>query len=282
MNAAVTKQFRDLVAAGDEELDLARAALQVARIQYPSMDVDDYLLKLDQMAALVGGRLQKDASQEDVLRAINRHLFAELKFAGNSEEYYDPRNSYLNDVLERRLGIPITLSIIYLEIGWRLGLPLQGVSFPGHFLVKLSVEEGEIVLDPYAGGVSLGREELEMRLMGMTPPNHTHGRVMDVAQFLESAPRSEILHRMLRNLKAIHLNAKDDEKALAIIEHMLCVRPGDVETVRDRGFVFRRLGCFRLAVEDFNRYLAARPDADDVDDVRGQLMDSQRSAARLH
>jgi regulator of sirC expression with transglutaminase-like and TPR domain len=233
------------------------------------------------MAALVGGRLHKDASQEDILRAINRHLFAELKFTGNSEEYYDPRNSYLNDVIERRLGIPITLSIIYLEIGWRLGLPLEGVSFPGHFLVKLSVEEGEIVLDPYAGGISLGKEELEMRLLGMTPPNRAQGRV-DVAQFLESAPRTEILHRMLRNLKAIYLNAKDDDKALAIIEHMLCVRPDDIETVRDRGFVYRRLGCFRLAVEDFNRYLAARPDADDVDDVRGQLMESQRSAARLH
>lgn len=281
MNAAVTQQFRDLIAAGDERLDLARAALQVARIQYPSMDIDDYLLKLDEMAALVGGRLHKDASQEDILRAINRHLFAELKFTGNSDEYYDPRNSYLNDVIERRLGIPITLSIIYLEIGWRLGLPLEGVSFPGHFLVKLSVEEGEIVLDPYAGGISLGKEELEMRLLGMTPPNRAQARV-DVAQFLESAPRTEILHRMLRNLKAIYLNAKDDDKALAIIEHMLCVRPDDIETVRDRGFVYRRLGCFRLAVEDFNRYLAARADADDVDDVRGQLMEAQRSASRLH
>lgn len=280
MSNGVSQQFRELVGGPDESLPLARAALQVARIQYPGIDVEDYLGKLDEMAAIVSGRLGRKATPEDTLRAINRHLFVELKFTGNYDEYYDPRNSYLNDVLERRLGIPITLSIIYLEVGWRLGLPLVGVSFPGHFLVKLSVDEGEIVLDPYAGGISLGQEELEMRLLGVAPSRQA-GQV-DVGELLEAAPRKEILHRMLRNLKSIHMNNHDDEKALSIIEHMLCVRPDDVATVRDRGLLYARLGCFGLAVEHLGRYLAAQPDADDIEEVRARLIDAQCAATRLH
>jgi regulator of sirC expression with transglutaminase-like and TPR domain len=281
MTYGVSQQFRDLVEISDESVQLARAALQVARIQYPAVDVDDYVGRIDQMAAVVGSRLDACATTEDTLRAINRHLFLELKFSGNNEEYYDPRNSYLNEVIERRVGIPITLSIIYLEVGWRLDLPLVGVSFPGHFLVKLPVEEGEIVLDPFASGISLGHEELEMRLLGMTTPNRPPGQ-LDVAQYLEAAPRKEILHRMLRNLKSIHMNNNDDDKALAIIEHMLCVRPDDVAAVRDRGLVYARLGCSRLAVDDLNRYLIARPDADDVEEVREHLVDARRAATRLH
>jgi len=281
LSRGVSQQFRDLVTVPDESLELAHAALQVARVQYPEIDVDDYLRQIDQMAAVVGGRLDKRATPEDILRGINRHLFAELKFSGNTQDYYDPRNSYLNDVLERRLGIPITLSIIYLEVGWRLGLPLVGVSFPGHFLVKLPVDDGEIVIDPYAGGTSLGHEDLEMRLMGLAPPGRPPAEI-DIGQYLEAASRKEILHRMLRNLKAIHLNNKDDERALSVIEHMLCVRADDVESVRDRGFVYARLGCFRLAIEDLSRYFTERSDAEDIEEVRERLVDARRAVGRLH
>lgn len=281
MDTAVSQQFRDLVGMSDDALPLARAALHVARIQYSVVDVDACVAKIDEMAAAVRGRLAEGATAEDILRGINRHLFLELKFSGNGEEFYDPRNSYLNDVLERRLGIPITLSIIYLEVGWRLGLPLVGVSFPGHFLVKLPVDEGEIVLDPYSGGISLGPEDLEMRLLSVAAPNRPPGQ-LDVARYLEGASRREILHRMLRNLKSIHANHNDDEKALAVIEHMLCVRPDDIATVRDRGLVFARLGCFKLAADDLGRYLTARPVGEDVEDIRDRLVEARRAAMRLH
>jgi regulator of sirC expression with transglutaminase-like and TPR domain len=281
MIGGVSQRFRDLVAVADEAVDLARAALEVARIEYPAVDVDHYLRELDAIAEHVHGGLAPDAGVEDTLRAINRHLFADLKFSGNADEYYDPRNSYLNDVLDRRLGIPISLSVLYLEVGWRLGLAMQGVSFPGHFLVKLSVDNGEIVLDPYSGGVSLGKEDLELRLLGVVQPNRTSGQ-FDLAQYLEAAPRKEILHRMLRNLKAIHLQNEDDVKSLAVIEHMLCLRAADNESVRDRGIVYARLGCFGLAVDDFARYLKSSPEAEDADDIRGRMVEAQRSAMRLH
>ncbi|MFO1435438.1 MAG: tetratricopeptide repeat protein [Gammaproteobacteria bacterium] len=281
MVLGVSQRFRELVSVADEAVDLARSALEVARIQYPGVDIERYLRELDEIAEQIHGQLEPMASTEDTLRAINRHLFTELKFTGNSDEYYDPRNSYLNDVIERRLGIPITLSIVYLEIGWRLGLALEGVSFPGHFLVKLSVDSGEIVLDPYSGGISLGKEDLELRLLGVVQPSRTGG-TFDLAQYLDAAPRKEILHRMLRNLKAIHMQSEADDKALAVIEHMLCLRPDDSESLRDRGVVYSRLGCFGLAIVDLNRYLNAHPDAEDADEMRARVVEAQRAAARLH
>lgn len=281
MIGVVSQRFRDLVAVADEAVDLARVALEVARIKYPAVDAEHYLRELDQIAEQIHSGLAPHASVEDTLRAINRHLYADLKFSGNADEYYDPRNSYLNDVLDRRLGIPISLSIVYLEIGWRLGLAMQGVSFPGHFLVKLSVESGDIVLDPYSGGLSLGKEDLELRLLGVVQPNRTSGQ-FDLAQYLEPAPRKEILHRMLRNLKAIYMQNEDDVKSLAVVEHMLCLRAGDSESMRDRGIVYARLGCFGLAVDDFARYLKANPEAEDADDIRGRMVEAQRSASRLH
>jgi regulator of sirC expression with transglutaminase-like and TPR domain len=281
MVLGVSQRFRELVSVADEAVDLARSALEVARIQYPGVDIERYLRDLDEMAEQIHGQLDPTASTEDTLRAINRHLFTELKFTGNSDEYYDPRNSYLNEVIERRLGIPITLSIVYLEIGWRLGLALEGVSFPGHFLVKLSVDSGEIVLDPYSGGISLGKEDLELRLLGVVQPSRAGG-TFDLAQYLDAAPRKEILHRMLRNLKAIHMQSEADDKALAVIEHMLCLRPDDSESLRDRGVVYSRLGCFGLAIDDLNRYLNAHPDAEDADDLRARMVEAQRAAARLH
>ncbi|MGQ0657340.1 MAG: SirB1 family protein [Chromatiales bacterium] len=280
-SSAVSPEFCELVAAEDDAVDLARAALQVARIEYPNVDVDAYLRRIEDMATAVSRRLGSGASAEETLRAINRYLFGELRFSGNAQDYYDPRNSYLNEVLERRVGIPITLSIIYLEIGWRLGLPLAGVSFPGHFLVKLAVDEGEIVIDPYARGLSLGHDDLEQRILGLQPSGRLPAAI-DVAQYLEAASRKEILHRVLRNLRSIHLNCGDDGKLLSVLEHMLCVRPGDLETMRDRGLAYARLGCFGLTVEDLTYYVAERPDAEDLDEVRARLVEAQSALRRLH
>ncbi len=264
----------------EEQIDLAAAALCIARCEYPALDINDYLRRLDGHAAVVRERCARNASQENLLRAINEYLFGELRFSGNNDEYYDPRNSFLNDVLDRRLGIPITLSLVYLEIGWRLRLPLAGVSFPGHFLVKLEVDAGDIVLDPYARGASLDENDLQERLTDLNPGGRHHGA--DITQFLDRASNREILHRLLRNLKAIYLREKQDEKALSIMEHMLCVRPNDVQELRDRGLAFARIGCFRAACDDLGRYLIEYPDASDADEVRIRLIESRQSASRLH
>src|SRR3990172_9102721 len=142
------ERFAELVTR--EQFSLAEACLLIAEDQYPGLDIAACVAKLDAMAATVRGRLAADALAEQKVAALNWHLFGELRFCGNADAYYDPRNSYLNEVLERRTGIPLTLSIVYLEVGRRLGLQLQGVSFPGHFLVKLRLKQGSLVLDPFA------------------------------------------------------------------------------------------------------------------------------------
>ena len=280
MALLVSNGFREMMDGPEEQIDLAAAALCIARCEYPELDINEYLRRLDDLATDVRSRCTRQPSPENLLRAINSYLFGELRFSGNNDEYYDPRNSFLNEVLDRRLGIPITLSIVYLEVGWRLRLPLAGVSFPGHFLVKLEVDAGDIVLDPYAGGASLDENDLQERLTDLNPSGRHHST--DITVFLERASHREILHRLLRNLKAIYLREKEDEKALCMMEHMLCVRPGDVRELRDRGLAFARIGCFRAACDDLGRYLNEYPDASDADEVRVRLIESRQSASRLH
>jgi regulator of sirC expression with transglutaminase-like and TPR domain len=155
--------FGRLMAEPDAAVDLGLAALLIARQEYPTLDSALYLAQLDSMALELRQRGADAGDEIAAIQALNRYLFQELGFRGNQQDYFDPRNSFLNDVLDRRLGIPITLSLIYLEVGRRLGLRLQGVAFPGHFLVKLPLRDGEVILDPYAQGASLGIQELEER-----------------------------------------------------------------------------------------------------------------------
>src|SRR5262249_5531422 len=157
-------QWSEIVAREEEDIDLAEAALVIAAEEYRDLDILHYLSRIDEMAATLKRRLRRDISTPDTIIALNRYLFDELVFSGNAADYYDPRNSFLNEVLERRLGIPITLSMVYVEIGRRLGLALRGISFPGHFLVKCTVRDGALVLDPYANGASLGLDDLRQRL----------------------------------------------------------------------------------------------------------------------
>src|SRR5688500_2385828 len=199
--------WNEIVAAPEEEIDLVEAALVVAAEDYPGLDVAAYRARIDELAATLKRRLRADISPTDALIALNRYLFEELGFAGNVGDFYDPRNSYLNEVLDRRLGIPITLSLVYVEVGRRVGLALHGVSFPGHFLVKCTMRNGAVVLDPYARGVSLGVEDLQQRLKvlrgGAAPAPDM------VGQMIAAAGKKAILARMLRNLKAIHRERRD-------------------------------------------------------------------------
>lgn len=276
--SANLERFAELVTR--DQFALAEACLLAAQDEYPDVDVAGCMAQLDAIAATIRGRLPADAFPEQKVVAINRHLFGELGFAGNVEAYYDPRNSYLNQVLERRVGIPITLAIVYLEVGRRLALPVRGVGFPGHFLVKVRLKGGELVLDPFGGGEPQSERELRTRLEQVLPKHRAAAAALE--PYLEPATPREILARVLRNLKAIYLQAGALEAALAVMNRMLLVVPESVEELRDRGLVYARLDCFRPAAADLQNYLRRRPDAPDAAEVRARLAELKSAAGRLN
>ncbi|MBE0619802.1 MAG: tetratricopeptide repeat protein [Burkholderiales bacterium] len=263
-----------------EEFDLAEACLLIAQDAYPDLDIADYLARIDALAATVRGRVADDAFAKQKLVALNRHLFTELGFSGNAIDYYDPRNSYLNQVLERRTGIPITLSILYMEVGRRLGLRLQGVSFPGHFLVKLRVSGGQLVLDPFCGGEAQSEADLRARLALVLPQREAD--TLRLAQFLQPATPRQILARLLRNLKGIYLQLEEAQNTLEVMQRMVMVAPHAAEEVRDRGLAYYRLDCFRAALADLQDYLARRPDAPDANEIRSKAAALALVCARLN
>ena len=274
------QRFRDAVAPERVRIDLAEAALLCAQDAYPDLDIRSSLDDLDRLASTLHKRLPPDFSTTHRLIALNNYLFRELGFAGNDNEYYDPRNSFLNDVITRKTGIPITLSILYLEVGTRLGLKLKGVSFPGHFLVKVRVTGGELVLDPYAGGRSLSEEELRERLAQFA--GEQTAKTAPLEEFLEAATPRQILARLLRNLKAIYLEADETERALDVMNRLVILLPDVPEERRDRGMAFARLDCPRAAADDLGHYASERPRADDAAQVAAQLAAAAIAAARLN
>jgi len=271
--------FRDLIKRPDEEIDLAHAALLIAKSINADLDIARYLIQIEALAAALAQRLPASTSQADRIVTLNKFLFDEQGFAPNIEDYYDPRNSFLNEVLERRVGIPISLSILYIEVGRRVGLPLRGVSFPGHFLVKCKVNEGVVVLDPYCRGASLSVDDLQRRLREVKGGEVSRAII---AGMLVAANKKEILARMLRNLKAIYVERGEDNKALSVMEWIIALAPADASEVRDRGYLYARLECPRAAVEDLERYLELTPEAEDAQEVRARVIDLRQAAGRLN
>ncbi len=276
---AAAARFRDLIDRSDDEIDLAEAALLIAKGVNADLDVAHYLSRIEALAGELARRFTDSTSQPDRILALNQFLFEEQGFAPSIENYYDPRNSFLNEVLERRVGIPISLSILYLEVGRRVGLPLSGVSFPGHFLVKCKVNDGLIVLDPYCRGVSLSLHDLQQRLREVRGGEVSRAIV---AGMLVAANKKEILARMLRNLKAIYLEREDDNTALSVMEWIITLTPADALEVRDRGLLYAKLECARAALDDLQRYLELAPDAEDVQEMRSRVIELQQAAARLN
>lgn len=273
-------RFRDAVAPERVSINLAYAALLCAQDAYPDLDIGAELAGITRLGETLARRLPADFSITHRLIALNNYLFRELGFSGNAGEYYDPRNSFLNDVVARRTGIPITLSILYLEIGAQLGLKLNGVSFPGHFLVKARVSGGELVLDPFAGGRSLSEEELRERLAQFA--GKAAAQSLPLEEFIEPASPRQILARLLRNLKAIHLEAGEHERALAVMNRLVVLLPDVPEERRDRGRVYASLDCARAAVEDLGHYAAARAGAGDAAQVAAELASAVVRASRLN
>jgi len=249
----------------DGSVELARAALLIAAEEYPQLRPEPYIQRLDYLAERVRDHLGDESAAPVVLGETSRLLFEEEGFRGNAEAYYDPRNSYLNDVLDRKLGIPLTLGIIYLEIGWRLGLPLHGVNFPGHFMVRYQGEALRLLVDPYHGGqirFEDQAQELLDRVYG--------GSVKLQPEYLRTSSRRDILVRLLSNLKTIHMNARDDARALAAVERILLLRPEAAEELRDRGMLLARLDRIDEAISALQGYLDLAPSARDV--TRIQLL----------
>lgn len=280
MENVVTERLARVVSAPEQDIDLAEAALLIAKDEYPALDVDAYLKRLDDLARRVQQRLSAQADVEEIVITLNEVLFEEQGFSGNTADFYDPRNSFLNEVLDRKLGIPITLSILYMEIGRRVGLALEGVSFPGHFLVKFATDEGDVVLDPFAGGMPLSEEDLIERLHE-TVGDETAADT-SLGLLLGAAGKKEILVRMLRNLKVVYLQRDEYDRALTAMNRILTIEPDLAEEIRDRGNIFERLECFRAAAIDLQRYLRLCPDAADAQDVRRRVIALEHAAARLN
>jgi regulator of sirC expression with transglutaminase-like and TPR domain len=252
-----------LVAQPEAELDLAKAALLIAAEEYPQLTPEPYLRRLDLLAERVKDRLDDEGAGPVVLQELTRVLFREEGFRGNAEAYYDPRNSFLNDVLDRRLGVPLTLSIVVLEVGWRLGLPLRGVNFPGHFLVRYDGEAMPLLVDPFQRGeirFEDQAQELLDRVYG--------GAVALQPDYLRPAGKKDILVRLLSNLKGIYLNAHDDVKALGVVERIILIRPAALDELRDRGMLLARTGRVDEGIVDLERYLINAPSAADAERVK--------------
>ena len=280
MDMMAAEHWQRIAAAPDRQVNLVEAALVIAAGEYQQLDIDGYLERIEELAAQFRRRLRQDIPPTEIIIALNHYFFDELGFAGNSAEFYDPRNSFLNEVIDRRLGIPITLSILYIEIGRRAGLKLRGVSFPGSFLVKCAVRDGAIVLDPYARGASLSIEDLRQRLRVLR--NGAEIAPETVCSMITAAGNKEILARMLRNLKCIYLDQDEMTKALAAVDRIIAVEPGAALEFRDRGEIHLKLECFRAALADFRQYLALAPRADDADAVLRQVAELQQVASRLN
>jgi regulator of sirC expression with transglutaminase-like and TPR domain len=277
MHAEELRQpFADAVRGQDDRLDLALACLLIARLEYPELNIASYVGRLDAMGDELSRRLSPVADPFGRLDALREYLFEQEGFHGNSTEYYDPRNSFLNDVLDRHTGIPITLSALFMEVGRRAGIDVCGVGLPGHFIVRVEHADGSVLVDPFHGGTILTEEDCQHRLDRVYG-----GRIRLRREHLASCTRRQILARMLSNLKAIYSKSDDYERALRVMELLLIVT-SDPEEVRDRGMMYAALDCYSLAVTDLTRYLARVPQAADAEMVRGTLEELRRKAARLN
>jgi len=271
------REFRQAVERPEENIDLGRAALTIALADYPDLDIAGYLRRIDDLAVEVSRRAGADGDVFRSIAALNFVLFMEQGFRGNRDDYYDPRNSFLNEVIERKRGLPIALSILYMEVGRRVGLAIDGVGFPGHFLVKIKSGDEEIVLDPFNAGDVKSDEELQAMLDQLYG-----GKVRFHHDLLAALPKKQIIKRMLGNLKAIYGRGDELVKMLAVLDRLIILDPGSVEEVRDRGAVYLRLECYGQAKGDFETYLRLAPDAQDAPAIREQLVDLAKLTVLIH
>jgi regulator of sirC expression with transglutaminase-like and TPR domain len=264
----------------DDSIPLFEAALTIAQDVDPQLDLAATQVEVDLLAAKLQRRLAPDASSVQKLRLLNHFFYRELGFAGNVNDYYDPDNSYLHRVISTRRGIPISLAVLYMELAQQIGLNVRGISFPGHFLMKLSIQSGDIVLDPF-NGASLSREELEERLEPYFEQQSYPGAI-PLSYYLHAAHPREILVRMLRNLKTLFLEHMRWQRVLGVQQRLLILLPDEITERRDRGLVYANLECPQAALEDIEAYLAERPYAPDAEMLRSKLPELRAATRRLN
>ena len=264
--AEILKRLDAAGARPEAEIDLGETALLFAAAEYPDLDLAHEVGLFDSLGRAASRGVSDGDSALGAANTLSRFLFDDLGFSGNERDYYDPRNSYVNEVLKRRLGIPITLSLVYMEVGRRIGVLMEGVGLPGHFLMR-HAEEPDLFVDAFHGGLLLSREECVQRFRDLTHPDEPWSD-----QYLAPIGKRDMLTRMLRNLKVAHLRRKDNERALFTATMLIRLRPDLAEERRDRGVVQSRLGRYAEAIEDLRGYLDQAPSSADAEAVR-ELVD---------
>ena len=279
MHKPLPQDFETLVSKPDEALDIARIALALAADAYPDLDAGTYLAQLDDMAEAIADAADTSMPLEQRLAMLDRQIFEVEGFRGNRDDYYDPRNSFLNEVLDRRTGIPITLSVVYLEVGWRLGLPLVPVSFPSHFLVS-STGAKRVFIDSFNSGA---RVEPALLVARLTPFVGTEERAREyLPRAVAPASRREVALRMLRNLKGIYSTRHDIDRLLVVFNRLIALDSRNAEAVRDRGHLLFDLECHHSAYHDYLRYLELAPGAQDVADIQARVERLYPIATRMN
>lgn len=272
-------EFSALVAGEDSAIDLARAALLIAAEEYADLDIAFYLARLDSLAAQVVKELPQplELDRLTALETMNRVLFEQEHFHGNQAHYYNPENSYLNRVLDTRKGIPITLSLVYMEVGKRVGIPIEGIGLPYHFVVRCHLAHGLHYIDPFEGGRFLTEDECVLLVQ-----RSARTRQPVSSRWFEPVTSRQMLIRMLNNLKHIYLHKQDLEHTLALCDRLLLVTPTLVTEYRDRGIILFHLKRYSRALRNLNTYLKLAPEAEDAADIREQISSIRQLLAQLN
>lgn len=274
---AIRDQFAQLVKKPEDRIDLVEAALLIARTAYPEMKSPEYTRLLEAWAGRLRRQTSPYSSAGDVLRELNRMMFEEEGFKGDADNYYDPQNSFLNRVLERKKGIPITLSLVYSEVGRLAGFPVHGIALPGHFIVGLFHEAGILYIDPFNQGEVLAERECRK----MIEVRFGREAAAD-AGWRKPAGKKTILKRMLRNLKAIYHHSGHDLQTLEMIQWILAIDPDAAAELKQRGLLYEAMGNFASAVLDFKHYLEAAPSAEDEQIIKRKITLLDGSRRKIH
>jgi regulator of sirC expression with transglutaminase-like and TPR domain len=280
VSAELLESFSALVRSEieDERIDLLRAALAFARIEYPTLDSESYVRRVEELARRVAQGIQQLDDPADCIAGLNRVLFQEEMFRGNTVNYYDARNSFLNCVLDRRLGIPITLALLYMEVGARAGFPLFGVGMPGHFLVKhYDVSGRSILIDAFDRGAVVTEDDCRKKVSSIYA-----GQLALQPHFLLTVTRRQMLTRMLNNLRTIYLSQRDFRRAVQVVDLVLAIYPRSPEDVKQRAALRYNLGDNQGAVADFEEYVKMAPDASDAEEVRQTALAVRRQMAMMN
>lgn len=277
MVVSAAERLRQIFAQPEPEIDLGRAALALARLEHPDLDEELYVNRLRDIAEPLRAKLRAGLDSKAIVDTVSRYLFEELGFCGNAGDYYDTRNSFLNEVIDRRTGIPITLAIVYLEVARHLELPYFGVGLPGHFLVKYDDGRKRLYVDPFSGGRTLRRNECQKWLREILGR-----RVVLREHDFASVDKAYIIRRMLNNLRDIYLNSRRYRKGLEILEMILVLNPGSSDEIKQRAWLRYELGLYKQARADLETYLSMGPAAEDVEDVKKWITMLQRTQARMN